>query len=50
MAVKDFIRHHFRHFNSATLVAAAEGYYIHVEQGGKMLLTLASAMSTDEIG
>lgn len=50
MAVKDFIRHHFRHFNSATLVAAAEGYNRHLEQGGKMLLTLAGAMSTAEIG
>ena len=48
--VRDFIRHHFRHFNAAALRDAAEGYARHVEQGGKMLVTLAGAMSTAELG
>lgn len=48
--VSDFIRHHFRHFNAAALVDAAEGYVRHVEAGGKMLVSLAGAMSTAELG
>ncbi|HEY8484064.1 MAG TPA: deoxyhypusine synthase family protein [Longimicrobiales bacterium] len=48
--VSDFIRHHFRHFNAATLVDAAEAYRAHVEAGGKMMITLAGAMSTAELG
>ena len=45
-----FIKHHYRHFNAATLVEAAEAYNQHLEQGGKMFLTLAGAMSTAELG
>lgn len=48
--VKDFIKHHYRHFNAAALVDAAEGYVQHLEQGGKMFVTLAGAMSTAELG
>lgn len=48
--VKSFIKHHFRHFNAATLVAASEAYCKHLEQGGKMMVTLAGAMSTAELG
>jgi deoxyhypusine synthase len=48
--ISHFIKHHFRHFNSATLVDAAEGYNLHLEQKGKMFLTMAGAMSTAEIG
>ncbi len=48
--VSDFIRHHFRHFNAATLVDAAEAYRTHVNDGGKMMITLAGAMSTAELG
>ena len=32
-AVRDFIRRHFRHFNAAALVDAAEGYLRHLEGG-----------------
>ncbi|MQA90858.1 MAG: deoxyhypusine synthase [Gemmatimonas sp.] len=49
-SVSEFIRTHFRHFNAATLVEAAEGWNAHLEGGGKMLLTLAGAMSTAELG
>ena len=49
-AIGDFIRHHYRHFNSAALVDAAEAYGALVDDGGSMLVTLAGAMSTAEIG
>jgi deoxyhypusine synthase len=48
--IRRFIDHHFRHFNAAALKDAAEAYRAHVESGGKMLVTLAGAMSTAEIG
>lgn len=48
--VSGFLRHHFRHFNAAALVDAAEGYRAHVDGGGKMLVSLAGAMSTAELG
>ncbi|MBV9767908.1 MAG: deoxyhypusine synthase family protein [Acidobacteriaceae bacterium] len=48
--ISTFIKHHFRHFNAATLVDAAEGYLRHLNQGGQMLVTLAGAMSTAELG
>jgi len=49
-AIKDFIRHNYRHFNAATLVDAAEAYDKHLSNGGKMMVTLAGAMSTAELG
>ncbi len=49
-AVSDFLHHHFRHFNAAALIDAARGYRLHLEGGGKMLVTLAGAMSTAELG
>jgi deoxyhypusine synthase len=48
--VSQFIRHHYRHFNAAALVDAAQGYEAHLDAGGKMLVTLAGAMSTGELG
>src|SRR4051812_11823233 len=48
--IKDFIRHHYRHFNAASLVDAAEGWVAHLGKGGKMLLTMGGAMSTAELG
>lgn len=48
-AVTEFIKHHYRHFNAAALVDAAEGYVKHLENG-KMFVTLAGAMSTAELG
>ena len=41
---------HFRHFNARETLAAAEGYRGHLDQGGKMLLAMAGAMSTAELG
>ncbi len=48
--ISSFIKHHYRHFNAAALVEASEGYNNHLHQGGKMLVTLAGAMSTAELG
>jgi deoxyhypusine synthase len=48
--VSDFLRHHYRHFNAAALIDAADGYSNHIRSGGKMLVSLAGAMSTAELG
>ncbi len=48
--VSAFIREHFRHFNAAALVDAADAYRTHLDAGGRMLVTLAGAMSTAELG
>ncbi len=49
-AISTFIAHHYRHFNAAALIDAAKGYEAHLRQGGKMLVTLAGAMRTAELG
>jgi deoxyhypusine synthase len=48
--VSQFIAHHYRHFNAAALVDSAVGFESHLAHGGKMLVTLAGAMSTAELG
>src|ERR1051325_11229446 len=48
--ITEFIKHHYRHFNAAALIAAAEDYVKHLGRGNPMLLTMAGAMSTAEIG
>ena len=48
--ISNFIEHHYRHFNAAALVDAAKGYEQHLLEGGKMMVTLAGAMSTGELG
>ena len=48
--IGQFIRRHYRHFNAATLLDAAEGYTKLLDDGGRMFLTLAGAMSTAELG
>ena len=48
--VSAFLRHHYRHFNAAALIDASDAYVRHLEQGGKMMVTLAGAMSTAELG
>lgn len=49
-AVRSFIDHHFRHFNAAALKDAAVAYEKHLNSGGKMMVTLAGAMSSAELG
>jgi len=48
--VSRFLARHYRHFNAAALLDAAKGYEAHLRGGGKMLVTLAGAMSTAELG
>jgi deoxyhypusine synthase len=48
--VSQYITHHYRHFNAAALIDAAKGYETHLLEGGKMLVSLAGAMSTAELG
>ena len=48
--ISQFIEKHYLHFNSAALVDAAKGYEAHMTDGGKMMITLAGAMSTAELG
>jgi len=50
MQITDFLRHHYKHFNAAALIDAADGYIAHLNEGGKMMITLAGAMSTAEMG
>lgn len=49
-SVTDFVRHHYRHFNAAALIDAADAYTAHLHSGGHMMVTLAGAMSTAELG
>lgn len=44
------LRHHFRHFNAKTLVNAAEGWVRHLDRDGRMMVAMAGAMSTAELG
>lgn len=48
--ITSYLKHSFRHFNAAALLNAAEAYKQHIEQGGKILLAMAGAMSTAELG
>ena len=48
--ISQFIENHFLHFNAASVVDAAKGYEDLLNKGGKMMITLAGAMSTAELG
>jgi len=48
--VSKFIDHHYRHFNAAVIKDASLAYRKHIADGGRMLVTLAGAMSTAELG
>ncbi|MFC1776806.1 deoxyhypusine synthase family protein [Pseudomonadota bacterium] len=48
--VRSFLLEHFKHFNAAALVDAARGYEKHLAEDKKMLISLAGAMSTAELG
>jgi deoxyhypusine synthase len=48
--ISAFLKHHYRHFNAAVVIDAAEAYIRHLDNGGSMLVTLAGAMSTAELG
>ena len=48
--IREFLDHHFLHFNSRQVVEAARAWEAHIEAGGTMLVSLAGAMSTARIG
>ncbi len=50
MQITEFLKEHYKHFNAAALIDASEGYITHLNEGGKMMVTLAGAMSTAELG
>ncbi|EPZ49317.1 deoxyhypusine synthase [Bacteriovorax sp. BAL6_X] len=45
-----FFSRNYRHFNAASLVDASKAYVDHLNSGKKMMVTLAGAMSTAELG
>lgn len=50
MTIRTFMKKHFKHFNAAVCVDAAEAWIAHSNNSGKMLVSLAGAMSTAELG
>ena len=48
--ISDFLDRNFLHFNARELVATAKAYRGHLDNGGKMLVSIAGAMSTAELG
>ena len=48
--ITDFMIRHYRHFNAASVVDASKAYVEQLEQGNKMMITMAGAMSTAELG
>ncbi len=48
--ISQFLLEHFKHFNAATLVDAARAYEEQLANGHKMMITMAGAMSTAELG
>jgi deoxyhypusine synthase len=48
--ITKFIQGNYLHFNAAALKDAAEAYKAHLDGGGKMMVTLAGAMSSAELG
>ncbi len=48
--ISTFIVEHYKHFNAAALVDAAQAYELQLKEGHKMMITLAGAMSTAELG
>jgi deoxyhypusine synthase len=50
MAVRSFVQHHYRHFNALALRQSADAYLKLLDNDGVVLMTLAGAMSTAELG
>ena len=50
MSIRKFMRENYKHFNAASALDAAQAWVKHLEEGNKMLLTMAGAMSTAELG
>ena len=50
MSVRDFIQRNYRHFNAGALSDCVESIRIFLDNDGRLMITLAGAMSTAEIG
>ena len=50
MAIRDFIKRHYHHFNAGALADCAESLNGFLDGGGRLIITLAGAMSTAGIG
>lgn len=50
MSVIEFMERNYKHFNARETLAAAKGYDEFINNGGKMVVSLAGAMSTAELG
>lgn len=48
--VSEFMLKNYKHFNAASVIDASNGWINHLNNGGKMFVTLAGAMSTAELG
>ncbi len=49
-SISSFLETHYRHFNAAALMDAAKAYNEQIANGHKMMITMAGAMSTAELG
>ena len=50
MVIRDFIKRHYHHFNAGALADCAESLNEFLEKDGRLMVTLAGAMSTAGIG
>ena len=50
MVIRDFIKRHYHHFNAGALADCAESLNGFLENDGRLMVTLAGAMSTAGIG
>lgn len=48
--MRDFIQRHFKHFNAGALADCIESLRDFLDNGGRLMITLAGAMSTAKIG
>jgi len=48
--MRDFVERHFRHFNAGELRSCTESLRDFIVEDGRLMITLAGAMSTAEIG
>ena len=50
MSIRTFVDEHYRHFNAGALAATARSLTAFLNDGGRLFVTLAGAMSTAELG
>ncbi len=50
MSIREFMEEHYLHFNAGELARCSSSLREFLEEGGRLIVTLAGAMSTAEIG